>query len=553
MNFEMRSIHSLRLYGMTALTALALTVGLFFTEAGSLSIDVLNLKGRDIFFRLRHSFFPPPPLAHDILIVNIDDETLRRLNLKWPYSRSIYGEALKRLKPFSPKAIGFDIIFSGNDSDPQREAAFIEALADSDDVVMASHQAADGELGPTASVRAHASGVGIVAKPRDLDGRLRRFYISFPALGAGYHSWEFELLKRGYPHRLGDFNLSRQFHFVIDYRLKLDEFSHVSLWRLLEGSVLAKEIRNKLVLVGLTAEVFHDVHETPLGLMPGIAINANSLLTLMTGNFYTPVSKQWTFLLAFLLIWFVLLTAWLRPVAVTVAGTVLISGLVLFASFLLFTVHILWDLWVVILAAFSILIMTLLVREAASLIEESRFKRQSARDSITGFFGAGSLKLRLKYELNRLFKKQMASRSGVDLSVILFELDHAQSVLSGKGKEERKKILSAVSHTIRSSVRKDEVIYHSGDFQFCVILPEASIENAVRFSEKIRSLLEDLPHLEIGEPKDKIRFTTSVGMASLRASNAKSADELLNAAQVSLNRARSMGGNRVDLPKSRQT
>src|SRR3989338_2020256 len=99
----------------TAFIALTLSCCLLFVEQFSPQAQLFNLKGRDIFFNLQHGLFPKPQGADQITLVVLDDETLNHLPTRWPYPRSLYAQALERLKPFSPKAVGFDLVFSGND------------------------------------------------------------------------------------------------------------------------------------------------------------------------------------------------------------------------------------------------------------------------------------------------------------------------------------------------------------------------------------------------------------------------------------------------------
>jgi adenylate cyclase len=57
-------------------------------------------------------------------------------------------------------------------------------------------------------------------------------------------------------------------------------------------------VSNKIVIVGPMAEIFHDVHETPFGEMPGPEIQAQMLAALLHGNWLTETSGQFNFMLA---------------------------------------------------------------------------------------------------------------------------------------------------------------------------------------------------------------------------------------------------------------
>src|SRR3989338_1895784 len=173
-------------YLATFLISLLLAVGLATGEKSSGFIQSINLKGRDLYFQLRHAFFQSANSTGDIFLVTIDDETLKRFEKSWPFPRSIYSEAINRLKPYSPKAIGFDVIFSGDASN-----------AEAENVVLASHFSSAGELGAEANDSA-AGQIGIVDKPRDSDRAVRRFSLFFSKLERVFPSWEAAIFKQAF-------------------------------------------------------------------------------------------------------------------------------------------------------------------------------------------------------------------------------------------------------------------------------------------------------------------------------------------------------------------
>jgi CHASE2 domain-containing sensor protein len=88
--------------------------------------DSLNRWLTDAHWRFR-AHIKPTPFPDDILIVAIDDKSLRKLGRLRYWSRKRYAQLLERLK--LAKAVGIDILFAEPDErDPQGDAAFAAAI-----------------------------------------------------------------------------------------------------------------------------------------------------------------------------------------------------------------------------------------------------------------------------------------------------------------------------------------------------------------------------------------------------------------------------------------
>ena len=69
--------------------------------------EFLELKLYDAKFRFRG----PRPPGGDVVIVGIDDASLKEVG-RWPWSREVFGELLKRVKDAGPRVIALDIFFA---------------------------------------------------------------------------------------------------------------------------------------------------------------------------------------------------------------------------------------------------------------------------------------------------------------------------------------------------------------------------------------------------------------------------------------------------------
>lgn len=536
-----------RLAIRTALIAFALSILIAGADFVLPAFHVINLRGRDIFFRVRHNFFSSiPKEAGKITLVGLDDETLEKLKTRWPYPRSFYAQALERLKPFDTKAIGFDLLFSGNDFRPESDTTFSTALKDIGNVVIASHKNYQGGVGPADMIRDSVWAVGVVDKPRDSDRIIRRFYPEKKIDNQLYGSWEFKLFEKAHPEQAKTV-LIKEDPLAINYQLTPKQFRQIPFWKLIGGEFLSEEVRGKIILFGLTSETFHDIHATPLGSMPGLVVNANTLLTLMTNGFfsYVPFWIQW--LLVFVALWIILQVAIIGTAVVGVITVLFLSIILLASSFLLFTHQIILDVWLMILGMIVTLIVTIVYREGQLFLENLRLREESSRDPLTGFYSRRFMELKLKSELGRMISRRGGLSAVKEISVVMVDLDNFKLVNDSFGHGEGDRVLRTMSQAIHSSVRKDEIICRYGGDEFCVILTNVPIANAAQFAEKLRSIIANHPDLayKTASGVDTIRVTASIGVASVSAVKAMEPGGVLKAADRALYRAKKGGRNRV--------
>ncbi|MBI1977726.1 MAG: diguanylate cyclase, partial [Candidatus Omnitrophica bacterium] len=387
----------------------------------------------------------------------------------------------------------------------------------------------------------------IVDKPRDRDHVIRRAFLTVQIGGESHPSWELALFRKAFP-----FSKAEEFppavrDVAINYRLRFNEFPHIPFWRLLEGNVLDKEIRNKIILFGLTAEVFHDIHTTPLGSMPGLAVNANVLLMLIKDSFFSSVPAWVVMALTFLSFWLILLMALSGSFVIALLTVSFLILLYLATSFLLFSNQILLDLWLLAVGMILALISAFLFQGVQLFFENLKLREEAVRDPLTGFYNRRFLVLKLKSEFKRMALKRGWPKNGLEISVVMMDLDNFKLVNDSFGHAEGDRVLSVMAQAICSSVRKNELICRYGGDEFCVILIGISIQDAVKFAEKIRGIIagnSDLVY-RTADRVATIRVTASIGVASVAGIKAIEPEKLLKAADRALYRAKSGGRNQV--------
>lgn len=127
------------------------------------------------------------------------------------------------------------------------------------------------------------------------------------------------------------------------------------------------------------------------------------------------------------------------------------------------------------------------------------------------------------------------------LSLIMFDLDHFKNINDQNGHLAGDYVLREMAHLVKARVRREECFARYGGEEFAYVLPEVGAENARKFAEKIRRLIEE--HRFSFEAKD-IPVTVSVGVADLTADMTEPL-QFIKVADNNLYKAKKTGRNRV--------
>jgi adenylate cyclase len=99
-------------------------------------ISILELKTQDVRFRLRQ----PPAVHPDLLVVEIDDETIQRYGGQFPLERDQHGVLLDGLRQAGAASIGFDLLFTTSATLAERDQLlWVELRSSPGRAVLAAH------------------------------------------------------------------------------------------------------------------------------------------------------------------------------------------------------------------------------------------------------------------------------------------------------------------------------------------------------------------------------------------------------------------------------
>jgi len=265
-------------------------------------------------------------VADDIIIIAIDDESLNTLG-RWPWPRSIHARLIERLTLESPRAIGLDIIFSEPDlNHVQSDQLLALAMQKSGKVVLPvfmSQQSLHSyplEALPLPLFSNAAAALGHVHIDISEDGIARRIFLqegigephwrhySLAVLGVAGETPAVEkrLHTGAQPKSYSPMQWSRQIPYLIPYAGPAGHFQQIGYSQVLSGQYSQDLFRDKIVLIGTTAEGIGDALPTPLsgngGIMPGVEIVANVIDALRNDLSIHQLDKHWQVVITVLLV-----------------------------------------------------------------------------------------------------------------------------------------------------------------------------------------------------------------------------------------------------------
>jgi diguanylate cyclase (GGDEF)-like protein len=179
-----------------------------------------------------------------------------------------------------------------------------------------------------------------------------------------------------------------------------------------------------------------------------------------------------------------------------------------------------------------------LARSAAAALEiivlGEMVGERALTDLLTGALNKHGLVDRANQELAR------AMKFDEPLTFVLFEIDGASEFRSRFSQEDSDTIVLAITRLLKFGVRPFDVIARIGEHSFAAILVKMSDEEGYLWSEKMRKMIVS-EVIAIG--KRSYSVTVSIGVSGARRDGR--VQELIEGAELALERARELGGNNV--------
>lgn len=522
-----------------------------------------KLKTQDFFFNIRTNFTKPPAEIDDIVLVSIDGESFDVLNKSWPWSREIFGTMIDKLKKFSASLICLDLTFVGEGPAPEVDRVLSASMKAAGNVIISSHFRKEGDyVLPSKPIRDAALCFGFINKVRDVDYSIRRTwplifsvnrnvidysfalkaaasYIGVPPENMSYDPYDRSvLLKEKDSGRESKISLDESNIININYVVKPEAFKTVPFWRVYMEKVDPDAFKDKIVLVGVTAEIFHDIYETPLGLMPGVLLSANEILMYVTKSYLNDIDNSINF-------WVLLFMALIILIITYQYGTFkgFLTALTLLLLAFVANIYLLiqnynWDFFGVLLVVIISYIIIYTHKNVELLFDNVKLRKEAITDGLTGLYVFRYFELKLNSE----FRK--AREHKTPLSLVLLDMDHFKNINDTYGHSEGNDVLRELAKILVKSCRKSDTVCRFGGEEFCVILTDTGPESAMKYAEKTRKMIDE--HV-FRTRKGVLNITASMGISTTEQEGVYDPYDLIKKADVALYKAKREGRNKVIL------
>jgi diguanylate cyclase (GGDEF)-like protein len=188
--------------------------------------------------------------------------------------------------------------------------------------------------------------------------------------------------------------------------------------------------------------------------------------------------------------------------------------------------------------AFDAMASQLSERERDLIASNDRLTVMASIDMLSGLANRRGFQSRIDFEWMK------ARQCGSELSLLMIDVDHFKLFNDTYGHPEGDACLSRIGETLAGiAAATGGFAARYGGEEFCLLLPDTDTNHALEIGEMARAAVQDLmiPHATSGH----LAVTVSVGVASVKPSEALDPSDLLEAADASLYVAKRSGRNAV--------
>ena len=539
--------------------------------------QTLELSLYDRWFRLR----PTEAREERVVVVTIGEADLNTLK-QWPISDRVLSELIAKIEQQQPRAIGLDL-YRDLPVKPGTEA--LASIFRSTPNLIGVEKAIADKIEPSPILQEQEQ-VALADLILDSDRKVRRALLSIQLdngqvqlglatrLALMYLAAEdIELQaventdKRSLgkaiftpfkSHDGGYINADAGgFQILLNFRGREASFDRVSIVDVLEGNIPENLMRDRIVLIGSTAQSLNDMFATPYGsglnsteYLPGVFIHANITSQILSAaldgrKLIRVVSEpiEWLWVLTWASIGSGISLSLLNrssfakhdlSLAKTITIGVIIPGAWLLGSgYLLFLMG--W--WLpIITPLFSIIGSSVAVNN----YHQQQQKKLALIDGLTQIPNRRFFDRFLEQHWLETQRKHQV------LCLILCDVDHFKKYNDTYGHQSGDLCLQKVANIISKNIRSQDLAARYGGEEFAVILPDATPEMAMIIATQIGDRLKDLqlPHVN---SLTSNYVSLSCGVASTSRSIVASPEDLIKCADLALYQAKQQGRDRAIL------
>ena len=514
--------------------------------AGLKPIQIANLKIIDSFFYLSSKFNPILKTGHDIVLVTIDDESLREVNIQWPWPRSVIAGIIKKVSTGNPALICADFVFAGKSIDPRQDSVLINSIKDADNVYAAAYFGSDGKyVIADEDIASSLKDFGFVNKPRDADTTIRRMRPYFLSASGDIIDYSLSLKVASRVLNVPPANmaltvpLSKDGTAYIKFFGSIDKFNSIPAWKVLTDAVDTSIFRGKIVFLGVSSESFHDTYHTPLGIMPGLVIDLNESLTYISRSFFRYANHEMNALILFI---FVLIAVFggsrlsiLSGIALAACEIVILVSLGLIS----FLQRIIIDSFgpaLLILASTALLHGT---RYVVLVVDNIVLRKEAVTDGLTELYLYRYFELQLSRELKSAFYVRK------NLALVIYDIDHFKKINDTYGHEFGNVVLKSIARSLKDHSRINNTIARYGGEEFCIIISGMKKYHAMKYAERLRNMVGAM---EFKTDKGEIvKVAMSAGIVTIEDAASENPTDFIKAADKALYQSKNSGRNMISV------
>lgn len=512
------------------------------------------------------------------LLVTISESDLSQLK-RWPLTDQDLAKTIQNIAKYSPRVIGLDI-YRNFPVPPETEQ--LESIFRSTPNLVGVEAVGEGIAVPPPPVLEQMNRVAIADLLRDKDETVRRSLLTVqtseggqtkPSLGAAVALQYLEqqgivpepispqhpsqvrlgqtILKPLQPFDGGYTNIDTTgYQILLNYRATDQVFETVSILQVMQDQVAADKIRDRIVLIGVTAPSLNDLFTTPYSApfshqvqqSPGVFIHAHAARQLLDIALKhqgwimgCPEWLEWILILIAATLGTAIVALNLKPEqsshSLIVKLTPILLGvgsLGLFGiNFLLFQ----WGWW---LSSITPLL-SMFGSVTMSIVYHNHLLYQLAYvDALT------------RIANRRCFDQYLADKltSSRYLSLILCDVDYFKLYNDTYGHQAGDDCLTKVAQALRQSIRQNDFVARYGGEEFVVVLPDMKLDMAIQIAERMRLQVKSLciPHKTSSISP---YVSLSCGIVSVSNLQQYSIESLISCADKGLYQAKEQGRDQV--------
>ncbi len=222
--------------------------------------------------------------SKDVVVVAVDDRTLLGLKSSWPLPRADQARFVDELRRYDPKLIAYDVQLTEASKDPEADEALYEAVSRARPVVLATTSVLPGGkttiFGGDEVVRDAGAFPGNGFFPVASGGVIRRL----PFSTLGLDSFAVVAARAAREGLKPERDAFRDGGAWIDFAGGNRTVPRYEWLDVLRGRVPRDALKDKIVVVGVTADTEQDIHPTSArgnDFMPGAELQANAIATVL--------------------------------------------------------------------------------------------------------------------------------------------------------------------------------------------------------------------------------------------------------------------------------